>query len=608
MKKYIKKTVSLLLAQLICLGCVLGGLPIVSVAEASVASAENNFDFAVKTAEIIKSNNEASMLRIIGKLRSYTKDFDFSYASDYVVSDDGRFVLQFETEKELASCLEMLQNNPGVIYAERDMPVYTETLQESAEHLSWGVAAIEADIYSQSINPSSDDYVTVAIVDSGCEDIDFIKDKLVPGYDFYENNKDAFQDESVDSHGTFLASIVADCVGSLPVKIMPIRIIDSKTGSLINLINGITYAVDNGADVINLSLCAVLNNCKSLENALAYAEEKGVTVVVCAGNAKSDVKNFCPSHCETALTVASVNSNGFFSEGFSNFGNEIDLAAPGEGISGCNAQGKITTLNGTSMSAAFVSAAAAMFRLDNPNCNSKQVRSALTSTAKDLGISGKDDYYGWGIPKLGSLADSDKIYVESISFTQDTYIMSVSDKLEINPVFYPSDATDKSFSLSSDSQCISINQNVITALSRGTAVITITSNDGLYTDRIEVTVKSPELKIKNNEGAKTINYGETLRLTAEATDQPVNTSVWWYVDGIKSGKGNTFEVSPKNGNIEVTAKLVDTNGMFIKDKNGNEISDTQTVSVNSGFFQRIISFFKNLFNISRIVIQTVTKL
>ena len=607
MKTNTKRFVSALLAVILCFGCFISGI---SVSAEETDTAEINFDFAVKTAEIIK-NNDDSMLRIIGKLRSGISGFDFPHASDCVISEDGRFVLQFSSEKELTACLEFLQNNPAIIYAEQDMPVYTESFEKSA-YLSWGVKAIEADVYSKSIK--SGNSVTVAIVDSGSEDIDFLKDKLVQGYDFFGNDSDAFQDTSKDSHGTFLASVVADCVGNLPVRIMPVRVLDSESASLINVINGIIYAVDNGADVINLSLCAILTNCKSLEDAVNYANNNGVTVVVCAGNSKSDVQNFCPSHSENVLTVSAVNSNYAFSQSFSNFGEDVDLAAPGENIIGYNANGELSVLSGTSMSAAFISAAASMYIFDNPGCKVENVKSALTSCAKDLGDEGKDDYYGWGIPKLsGLIKESTVISVESIAFAQDSYSLSVGDSIEITPVFYPADATDKSFTVSADNGNVFVNENIVTAVSSGKTVITITSNDGAYTDTaiINISETEPEisasLKIRNNNGNKTINYGETLRLTAEITNQPANTAVWWYVDGIKKGEGLVFEVSPVSGSVEVTAKLVDSNGNAVKNKNNSDISDSQKVSVNSGFFRIVISFFKNLFGMNRTVIQTLMK-
>ena len=594
-----KKVLSLLFVLLILFNC--SGFA--SFAEESPTSVSDNMDFAVKTAEIIK--NDSDMLRIIGKLHPLTSDFSFPYADSCVLSEDGRFVLQFSSEKDLISCLEKLNKNPDVVYAERDCEIYTAETEESGEYLSWGVEALEADIYSKFIAPlTSDKTITVAIIDSGIEDIDFLKDKLTQGYDFFDNDGDAFQDESSNSHGTFLASIVADCTRDLPVKIMPVRVLGSKNTSLINAVNGIIYAVDNGADVINISLSASLSNCRSLEDAIDYAEKNNVTVVVCAGNTKKDINKICPAHIDSALTVTSINSEYEFSETFSNYGKQVDFAAPGEDVAGYNALGEITSMDGTSMSTAFVSAAAAMFRLINPNCTTDQVRDALISCAEDCGDTGWDEYYGWGVLKLGNLIKR----VETISFAEDFYALYEGADFEINPVFSPADATDKRYTLSSNSECVSINGNVITAVSEGVAVLTVTSIDGNYSDTVEIKIsKTPELKIRNNPDIKTINYGETLRLTADILYKPEKASVWWYVDGVKSGEGEMFEISPQSGSVEVTVNLVNADGTVIADKDGNEISDSQTISVKSGFLQKLISFFKNLFGIDRTVVQSVIK-
>lgn len=596
----LKKSISFLLALILCLGC-FGSIG-VSAENACTEYAVSNADFSVRAAEMVKADGD-SMLRIIGKLRSPLPFFTFPLSRDAVLSQDGMFVLSFECETELLACLKKLNADPAVLFAERDVLVYTEAVEESqTEFLCWGPKAIEADIYANSISPSGT--VTVAIVDSGVEDIDFLKDRLVGGYDFYDNDADAAHDESVDSHGTFLASIIADCSQNLPVRIMPVRVLESKSGALVNIINGIRYAVDNGADVINISMCSPLLNCKSLEAAIAYAEEKNVTVVTAAGNASTNTASYCPSHCETAITVSSVDSQYAFCTEFSNFGKEVYLTAPGYGIGGYNAAGELVGLSGTSMSTAYVSAAAAMFLLDNPCCNTNQVRAALKACALDLGAKGKDDYYGWGIPKLGKLAESNTTYVESISFSEESLILKISEDVTVDPVVYPSDATDKSYVITSESDCISISGNVITAVSEGTAVITVTSTDGLYTDTAEITVLLPELKIKNNNGAKTINYGETLRLTAEAANAPADAKIWWYVDNVKRAEGESFELSTES-RAAVTVKLVYADGKIVTDKNGEEISDSQTVNVKGGFFQKLISFFKNLFGISRTVVQSI---
>ena len=117
----------------------------------------------------------------------------------------------------------------------------------------------------------------------------------------------------------------------------------------------------------------------------------------------------------------------------------------------------------------------------------------------------------------------------------------------------------------------------------------------------------PTIKVKNNNGAKTINYGETLRLTAIVTNKPADATVVWYVDGAEAGEGETFNVSFESGTKTVEVKLVDTNGNVHKDSNGNEIYDSERVTVKGGFFQKIISFFKNLFGMNRIIVQAFFK-
>ena len=120
-------------------------------------------------------------------------------------------------------------------------------------------------------------------------------------------------------------------------------------------------------------------------------------------------------------------------------------------------------------------------------------------------------------------------------------------------------------------------------------------------EKIDATVK-----IKNNSKNRTINYGETLKLTAlaEKTDNlPEDVKICWYVDGVLKGEGETFEFRKESGNAEITVKLVDGEDNVLVNAKGEEISDSQNVTVKAGFFQKLISFFKNLFGISRIVEQ-----
>ena len=139
----------------------------------------------------------------------------------------------------------------------------------------------------------------------------------------------------------------------------------------------------------------------------------------------------------------------------------------------------------------------------------------------------------------------------------------------------------------------------------------VTATTKLYEDTTLYAVwqKKPyydsAISIRNNTGSKTINYGETLKLTATTTNMPDDSKIYWFVDGVKQGEGDVFEVSFDSGSKIVSAKLIGADGNVLKDVNGNEISDTETVTVKSGFFQKIISFFKNLFGIGRTVVQSI---
>ncbi len=117
--------------------------------------------------------------------------------------------------------------------------------------------------------------------------------------------------------------------------------------------------------------------------------------------------------------------------------------------------------------------------------------------------------------------------------------------------------------------------------------------------------KAVRVSIKNNPGTAKIKHGETLELTAIVKGAVDGTEIWWYVDGEKSGEGETFSITFKSGTKTVEVKIVDEEGNVLADENGNEISDSQKVTVNASFWQKIVSFFKNLFRINRVVVQSV---
>ena len=114
--------------------------------------------------------------------------------------------------------------------------------------------------------------------------------------------------------------------------------------------------------------------------------------------------------------------------------------------------------------------------------------------------------------------------------------------------------------------------------------------------------KVPVVTINRNPGSTSLSYGDSIKLTATVADAPEGAKIYWYVDGNKKGEGESFTYTPE-GNVEITVKLVDTNGNPLKDSDGNEISDSENVNVKNGFFQKLIAFFKKLFGLTKTIIQ-----
>ena len=356
---------------------------------------------------ILSDQHEQRPLRIIGKSKSSTINLNSYGLIKCMRGPNNYFYMEFVSQDALLAGIKQLGNDPNIIFIQQDCWIKAENFSKGHEYMSWGSKALQIDEFlnylSKTNNHSS---ATVAIVDSGVATIEALDDRMVQGYDFVDNDEDTSNDTHPQSHGTFLASIIADCTQETNISIMPIRVLSSRTGSLINAVNGIIYAVDHGADVINFSIGGVLPDCAALDDAVTYAQEKGVLVVVSAGNEKMEIKDYCPAHNESVITVSAVNEDLTFAEQFSNFGDAIDVAAPGVDIVGYNAKSKKTTLTGTSMSAAFISACAALIKVSNPEYSAGDIRRTLKESCMDLGNIGKDSLYGFGIPQMERIANN----------------------------------------------------------------------------------------------------------------------------------------------------------------------------------------------------------
>lgn len=174
---------------------------------------------------------------------------------------------------------------------------------------------------------------------------------------------------------------VAWRVRLMPVKVLP----DEGYGTTATLVAGLRYALANGARVVNMSLNGA-DRSLALEEAIAAAEAQGVLVVTSAGNDGAD-RDSVPSYpasiaSPAILSVASSNRGGGLGYESAYGANSVQIAAPGDNILSTDLRGRYGTHSGTSLSAAYVSGAAALLASARPAASGAQLRSALLASAR----------------------------------------------------------------------------------------------------------------------------------------------------------------------------------------------------------------------------------
>jgi len=260
-----------------------------------------------------------------------------------------------------------LPPSPLVLQTEPDYYVYAQQSAPNDPFYSqqWAMPVIRAP-EAWPLLPATTPTITVAVIDSGiCATHPDLVGRIVPGYDFVQNDTTP-QDEY--GHGCEVSGIIAanrsnalGIAGVAPnTQIMPVRVLDSAgSGTYSNVAAAITYATDNGAQIINLSLGGSVPS-TTLENAINYAVVRGVLLVAAAGNGGSaNPAVIYPAAYADVVAVASVDSNLQLSS-FSSYGPEVDLLAPGRDIMTTTLNGSYAQKSGTSFAAPQVAGIAAL--------------------------------------------------------------------------------------------------------------------------------------------------------------------------------------------------------------------------------------------------------
>ncbi|CAN5310700.1 hypothetical protein BH09ACT6_BH09ACT6_25610 [soil metagenome] len=286
--------------------------------------------------------------------------------------------------------------------------------------------------------------VTIAIIDTGVDgSVPELRGAVISGADFSglgaSDGQTPVGPADERDHGTMVASLAAGrgtggdngVIGAAPAAtILPISIGfgEGSTTSDDQIAAAVRYAVDAGADVINMSLTRnTLEWPTSWDDAFLYAMDHDVVIVAAAGNRGSGTTQVgAPATMPGVLTVAGVDAKGAASFDASAQGITIGVAAPSEDLVGAVPGGGHVIWNGTSGATPLVAGIVALVRAAHPELDADNVIERIVKTAKDAGTQGTDPIYGFGLVNaaaavsanvplvtenpMGSLADWIKVY------------------------------------------------------------------------------------------------------------------------------------------------------------------------------------------------------
>ncbi len=361
------------------------------------------------------------------------------------ISKRGQFMrLKIPRNRTVEEMVSIYSRNPNVEYAEPNFLAFAVmTPNDPYYSYQWHLDnSAYGGIHMESAwDISAGSGVTIAVIDTGIAYEDYqsgrgwLKERyyqapdlnetcFVEGYDFVNDDTHSNDD---NSHGTHVAGTIAQStnnnkgVAGIAYQscLMPVKVLDENgAGTYDDVADGIYFAADNGAAVINLSLGGT-SPAKTLEDAVAYAYSKGVTIVCAAGNEYLWGNSpLYPAAYDAYCIAVGATRYDETRAYYSNTGSYLDIVAPGgdlyfdqnsdgygDGVlqNTFNPNSKNTEdfgywfFQGTSMASPHVAGVAALVIANRNATTPDEVRAALQETAEDKGTSGRDDTYGWGL-------------------------------------------------------------------------------------------------------------------------------------------------------------------------------------------------------------------
>jgi len=353
---------------------------------------------------------------------------------------DNILALKYDADVDIQSIIQELENTGDIEYAEPNYiaQVHTVTMGEAPtelvpndyiSRLYWAkndgtftgfsnsapAPVIDADIDATDaweITTGSPN-VTLAVLDSGIDPTNQeFAGRIVQGYDFVNEDNDPTDDHAHGTNVTGIATMTGNNNFGLAgvdwnCKIMPVKVLDENNFfvTALDAAEGINYATNNGADVMNMSFGFSSENPQVLQDAIENAYDNGVVLVCSAGNGDGNNIAWPASYTQT-ITVGATDLNDYRVRSAytgvwgSNYGTMVDLVAPGDWMVSArfnDNQAFTWWMGGTSQATPLVAGAATLLLSVDPDLTSEDIRTVLRNTADDQVGDPNEDTPGYDI-------------------------------------------------------------------------------------------------------------------------------------------------------------------------------------------------------------------
>ena len=326
-----------------------------------------------------------------------------------------------------------IKDSPKIESIEPDLDLIlfgTEDLSNlnNEQIIPWGIERVNA---SNVWNKVTGRNIKIAVLDTGInKNHSDLKDNINGGVSFI-NDTDYWDDDL--GHGTSVAGVIAaenndiGIVGVAPEsEIYSVKIMGASGGKLSNLIQGIQWAIDNHMDIITMSLGVTVDS-PSLRRIVDEAYLSGVILVAASGK---NNEIYYPAKYHSVIAVGSIDKNNKLTSD-SGVGEELEFVAPGRNIISTSIDG-YNMFDGTSMAAPHVVGVLALLKENNPILSPNELRAKLQRDTIDLGESGKDNNYGYGLVNI-DLSDENLTATIQFIFPEEEN-QTKKEELEINPI------------------------------------------------------------------------------------------------------------------------------------------------------------------------------